>query len=178
MGDLISMRNQNLAEVANMKEHYPDTQDKLARIALALRDTNDVLEANAGMRTIQHEELKQMLGHLGEMLQSMASMVQVTNERMTEIEKTLRTLEKVTPYQAKTINRLVRDRAAEVCREYRMPGQEKKVAGAIRRTVRELTGVKSAQEIARCDYQTVLETVGNWDRYDVIKKIRKAARGT
>ncbi len=136
MGDLISMRNQNFAEVANVKEHYPDTQDKLARIALCLRDVGEALEGNAGMRTIQHEELKQMLGSLGEMLQSMASMVQVTNERMTEIEKTLRTLEKVTPYQAKTINRLMRERAAEVCLEYRMPGQEKKVAGAIRRTVR------------------------------------------
>ena len=113
-----------------------------------------------------------------EQLAAMALMLRETNERLAAMEQALRTLEKVTPYQAKTINRLMRERAAEVCREYRMPGQEKKVAGAIRRTVRELTGVKSAQEIARCDYQTVLDTVGTWDRYDVIQKIRKAARGT
>ena len=124
------------------------------------------------------EELIQINREMGERMAAMALMLRETNERLAAMEQALRTLEKVTPYQAKTINRLVRDRAAEVCREYRMPGQEKKVAGAIRRTVRELTGVKTAQEIARCDYQTVLETVGTWDRYDVIQTIRKAARGT
>ena len=123
------------------------------------------------------EELIQINREMGERMAAMALMLRETNERLAAMEQALRTLEKVTPYQAKTINRLVWDRAAEVCREYRMPGQEKKVAGAIRRTVRELTGVKTAQEIARCDYQTVLETVGTWDRYDVIQGIRKAARG-
>lgn len=123
------------------------------------------------------EELLQLNREMGERMVAMALMLRETNERLAAMEQALRTLEKVTPYQAKTINRLMRERAAEVCREYRMPGQEKKVAGAIRRTVRELTGVKTAQEIARCDYQTVLEAVGTWDRYDVIQGIRKAARG-
>lgn len=123
------------------------------------------------------EELLQLNREMGERMVAMALMLRETNERLAAMEQALRTLEKVTPYQAKGINRLMRERAAEVCREYRMPGQEKKVAGAIRRTVRELTGVKTAQEIARCDYQTVLEAVGTWDRYDVIQGIRKAARG-
>ena len=108
-------------------------------------------------------------------MRAMGEMMRVMNERMTAMEQTIRTLEKVTPGQAAEINKRIRGRAAEICREYSM-AQGKTVAGAIRKDVREMTGVKTAREIARCDYPAVKEFVESWEDYDVIMKIRAKER--
>ena len=135
-------------------------------------------------------------------MRAMGEMMRVMNERMTAMEQTIRTLEKVTPGQAAEINKRIRSRAAEICREYQMgeergmivasgggekweavpliwqpdPEQVKELAGAIRRDVREMTGVKTAREIARCDYPAVKEFIDGWDDYDVIRRIREKER--
>ena len=137
-------------------------------------------------------------------MRAMGEMMRVMNERMTAMEQTIRTLEKVTPGQAAKINKKIRSRAAEICREYGMekvgklkidhradgrmgeieeqeirrpdPEQVKELTGAIRKDVREMTGVKTAREIARCDYPAVKEFVESWDDYDVIMKIRAKER--
>ena len=135
-------------------------------------------------------------------MRAMGEMMRVMNERMTAMEQTIRTLEKVTPGQAAEINKKIRSRAAEICREYQMgeergmivasgggekweavpliwqpdPEQLKELAGAIRRDVREMTGVKTAREIARCDYPAVKEFIDGWDDYDVIRRIREKER--
>ena len=134
----------------------------------------------------------------------MGEMMRVMNERMTAMEQTIRTLEKVTPGQAAEINKKIRSRAAEICREYGMekvgklkidhradgrmgeieeqehrrpdPERLKELTGAIRKDVREMTGVKTAREIARCDYPAVKEFIESWDDYDVIMKIRTKER--
>ena len=56
------------------------------------------------------------------------------------------------------------------------PEQVKELTGAIRKDVREMTGVKTAREIARCDYPAVKEFIESWDDYDVIMKIRTKER--
>jgi hypothetical protein len=108
-------------------------------------------------------------------MRAMGEMMRVMNERMTAMEQTIRTLEKVTPGQAAEINKRIRSRAAEICREYSM-AQGKTVAGAIRKDVREMTGVKTAREIARCDYPAVKEFIDGWDDWDVIQRIRRSGK--
>lgn len=107
----------------------------------------------------------------------LADMLRETNARMGEMEKVIRTLEKVTPRQAAEINTRIRERAAEVCREYRAGGQEKAAAAAIRKDVRNMTGVRTAREIARCDFGTVTEAIREWDDYQAMKKIRQKGGG-
>lgn len=133
-------------------------------------------------------------------MRAMGEMMRVMNERMTAMEQTIRTLEKVTPGQAAEVNRKIRERAGEICREYHMgeelgmfvasggkweavpqiwqpdPEQLKEIAGAIRKDVREMTGVKTAREIARCDYPAVKEFIESWEDYDVIRGIREKER--
>lgn len=135
-------------------------------------------------------------------MRAMGEMMRVMNERMTAMEQTIRTLEKVTPGQAAEINKRIRSRAAEICREYQMggvrgmyvasgggekweagpqiwqpdPEQLKELTGAIRKDVREMTGFKTAREIARCDYPAVKEFVESWEDYDVIRGIREKER--
>lgn len=112
-----------------------------------------------------------------QLMQRMAEMVQATNERMTELEKQVRMLEKVTPGQASDLNAAIRERAAAACEEYRMTGLEKPVAAAIRKTVRLATGARSVREIARCDYKPIRELVGSWDEYRTMKAIKAKGAG-
>lgn len=107
-----------------------------------------------------------------QLMQGMADMVRATNERMAELEQQVRMLEKVTPSQANDLNAAIRVRAAAVCQDYRMSGQEKAVAGAIRKTMRLATGARSVREIARCDYKPIRELVDTWDEYRTIKAIK------
>lgn len=107
-----------------------------------------------------------------QLMQGMADMVRATNERMAELEQQVRMLEKVTPSQANDLNAAIRVRAAAVCQDYRMSGQEKAVAVAIRKTMRLATGARSVREIARCDYKPIRELVDTWDEYRTIKAIK------
>lgn len=116
-------------------------------------------------------------------MQTMADMIRVTNERMAAMEQTIRTLEKVTPAQAAEINAAMRARAREVCAAYRMvsasgpdPDAVKAVTAAIRKEVRLMTGAKTSREISRCDYRIVMDTVRDWDDYEVIGAIRERRR--
>lgn len=132
-------------------------------------------------------------------MRAMAEMLRVTNERMAAMEKTIRTLEKITPQQAVNVGKCVRDRAAELCREYRMgvtvtpvePGKgsrtdaarfepneakKKELSAEIRKALREMTGARSMREISRIDYETVIAFVMDWEDYDAIQRIRKAGR--
>lgn len=117
-------------------------------------------------------EMETFMAQAMQLMQGMAEMVRATNERMTELEQQVRMLEKVTPSQASDLNATIRERAAAACREYRMVGLEKPVAGAIRKAVRLATGARSVREIARCDYRPIKDMVATWDEYKTMKAIK------
>ena len=171
------------AVCAYMEERTEEAEKSIAEVALIQETGKNVAELLAGMR-------------------AMGEMMRVMGERMTAMEATIRTLEKVTPGQAAEINKRIRERAAEICREYSMgsvrgiyvaygggesweagpqiwqpdPEQLKELTAAIRKDMREMTGVRTAREIARCDYQTVKEFISDWDDYDAIRAIRGKER--
>ena len=184
-------REEIYAEVRKRYEEYVDRLMEQKKSLPAVREeTGVILETGKNVAEL-------LAG-----MRAMGEMMRVMNERMTAMEQTIRTLEKVTPGQAAEINKKIRSRAAEICREYQMgeergmivasgggekweavpliwqpdPEQVKELAGAIRRDVREMTGVKTAREIARCDYPAVKEFVESWEDYDVIRGIREKER--
>ncbi len=129
-------------------------------------------------KALATSEMKAFMNQAMVLMQGMADMVRATNERMAALETQVRMLEKVTPAQAADLNRAIRERAADICEEYRMKGQDKPVAAAIRKSVRLSTGAHSTREIARCEYTAVREMVETWDDYKAIKGIKtKGARG-
>ena len=123
-------------------------------------------------------ELAETMDEARQLLAGMADMIRTTNERMAALEQAVRTLEKVTPAQASAVNRAVRERAKAVCAEYLAEGSEREAAAAIRRSVRESTGARSAREIPRVDYPAVMDQVRTWDEYRVMKAIRKKGART
>ncbi|MBR2664828.1 MAG: hypothetical protein IKE25_14035 [Clostridia bacterium] len=133
-----------------------------------IKMTRDIGAAGPSMEAV--------MGQIADLLQSMAEMVRATNERMTALERQVRLMEKVTPAQTGDLNQAIRDRASAVCQEYRMPGAEKPVTAAIRKSVRLTTGAQCAREIARCDYKPVRAMIDSWDEFTTIRRIREARK--
>ena len=135
---------------------------------------NEIMEQEpGGTLRLSVEHYKAMT----QMLQGMADMLRMTNERMAELEKQVRTLEKVTPAQAADINRAIRELGVAICQAYRMSDMEMTIRAAIRKTVYLTTGARSTREIARCDYRPVRELIETWDEYSVIKRLRLKKAG-
>ena len=118
------------------------------------------------------------LKHMAEMMANMAAMLKATTESMEQLRRQVRLLEKVTPAQATSINRAIRERATEICTIYMVRGDqgEKLAAAAIRKAVKLQFGAGSVKEVPRCDYEIALEQVRTWDDYKAMKAIREKAR--
>lgn len=147
---------------------------KKSNITMMPMEPAEMILPEGGQLPAALEQIREMAG----MIRSLADMLRITNERMAAMEKTIRTLEKVTPQQAHNINKAIRERAAELCGDYRMEGSEKPVCAAMRKEIREATGTKSMAGIARCDYESVINMVMDWDSYETMKQIRKKSRRT
>ena len=155
-----------------------------------LDEARNIEKEGSGVLIAREDETAQQVvaevGRASELLVALAEMIRTTNERITgmearlaEMQKAVRTLEKVTPQQAGSINRAIRERAGELCEEYRMGADGEKLnalAAEIRKDVRKLAGVKATREVARCDYETVTDYVRDWEDYDRIQRIRKGER--
>ena len=137
----------------------------------------DIITNPAG--ELQTAEATALMTQTVQLMQSMAEMIRVTNERMANLEKQVAMLEKVTPAQAKELNRAIGERARVLCEGYRMSdsGAVPAVAAAIRKEVRTDTGARSMRDVARCDYHAVLDGISAWENYKTIKAIKaKEAR--
>lgn len=129
--------------------------------------------AQAPART---DETAQLFAQLAQTMQSMATMIRATNERMAALEQSVRLLNKVTPAQAGAINAAIRERAAELCAEYRAAGCETAVGNAIRKELKLTMGVQSVRDVARCEYAVAVETARLWDDYRVMKAVKARGR--
>lgn len=129
--------------------------------------------AQAPART---DEVTQLFAQVAQTMQSMATMIRATNERMAALEQSVRLLNKVTPAQAGAINAAIRERAAELCVEYRAAGCETAVGNAIRKELKLTMGVQSVRDVARCEYAVAVETVRLWDDYRIMKAVKARGR--
>jgi len=109
-----------------------------------------------------------------EALQTMAGLLRTTNETMSQLQRQVRLLEKVTPAQATAINRAIRERATELCAIYMLRGEgcEKPVAAAIRKAIKLRFGANTAKELPRCEYEVAMAQVNGWDDYKTMKEIK------
>ena len=113
---------------------------------------------------------------MAETMQRMSETMQDVLDRMAELEAAVRTLEKVTPAQANQINAAMRERAREICEDWRIDGGRKIVTGWIRRAVTDRTGAKTAREIPRCDYGSVMGMIAGWEDVELIRDVRARMR--
>lgn len=144
-----------------------------APILTVLGPVTEIGGPDAGGTELIGPEAVRLIGAMAEQITRMAQAMEETRERMAELEAAVRTLEKVTPAQANRINQAIRERAAEICQDWRMDGAEKLVGTWIRKTVREKTGVNTAREIARCDFDSVCGMIAGWEDVALIRGARR-----
>ena len=160
-----------------MADYYSRTITVVpAEPAVEGREESRALAEIADRGLAEMAGMAEMVRKSAEQMAAMAEMLRITNERMAAMEAALKTIEKVTPGQVQKINLAIREKAAEICEEYRIGDDPKKrtqIISSIRKTVRELTGCQANREIPRCDYETVVNYILEWDDYERIQKIRK-----
>ena len=118
----------------------------------------------------------EQIAELLSVMQGMAQMIRATHDRMAALEAQVRQLTKVTPAQATSINKAVRQRAEALCREYGATGCERQVADRIRRAIKLGSGASNVREIPACEYKVTMNQVSMWDDYKVIRDIKTKAR--
>lgn len=136
---------------------------------------NEMMIREDGTVMTAEEVTASQLQRMGDMLATMAAMLKATTESMEQLRRQVRLLEKVTPAQAAAINRAIRERAVEICSIYLVRDDRgpKLAAAAIRKAMRLQFGIRTANEIPRCDYQVAMDMVQSWDEYKIMMEIRK-----
>ena len=141
-------------------------------------ESRELMQIAPGTTSTLPAEVQATLAQMGDIMRGMANMLRATNERMASLEREVKLLTKVTPAQASAINEAIRQRAAELCENYRAQGCEKAAANAIRRAVRLTTGTNSVRDLPRCEYSVAMEQVSMWDDRKVMKALRAKVNGT
>ena len=141
-------------------------------------ESRELMQIAPGTPSTLPAEVQATLAQMGDIMRGMANMLRATNERMASLEREVKLLTKVTPAQASAITEAIRQRAAELCENYRAQGCEKAAANAIRRAVRLTTGTNSVRDLPRCEYSVAMEQVSMWDDRKVMKALRAKVNGT
>lgn len=143
---------------------------------MSMEEETRIAVPEAAQAPARTDETAQLFAQLAQTMQSMATMIRATNERMAALEQSVRLLNKVTPAQAGAINAAIRERAAELCAEYRAAGCETAVGNAIRKELKLTMGVQSVRDVARCEYAVAVETARLWDDYRIMKAVKARGR--
>lgn len=69
-------------------------------------------------------------------------------------------------------------RAAQLVRSEDLPGCERRIAGAIRKTLRETTGARAIGDLQASQFDRAMEMVANWRMSGALRKIRREAENT
>ena len=147
------------------------TNGKDVAVTVRRHDGDPAPESVTKISVSMISETARGVREMAAMSRSQGEMIRIMSERMTAMERTIRTLEKVTPGQVTRINKLIRQRAGDVCEEYLIPGEEKAVAAMIRTALKTATGAQAMREISRCDMEAVEDLIVGWDDYERIMRL-------
>lgn len=112
--------------------------------------------------------------------QGMAQMREMMLAMMQEIGQLNRALAlmRVSRTQETALREAVRDRARALCRAEGLPtAAERKIAGAIRTTVREVTGARALGDVQARQYDQIMELIAGWRMAGALRRIRKECEG-
>lgn len=125
---------------------------------------------------MQHQT--RMMGQMQQFMQSAAVSMQATNERVARLEKNFDLMAILTTPQMTQLKQAIRARAANVAEEWGLPAAfAQNIAAAIRKEIKATGGVRSLQELPRCEYQVYMEQVKMWDDFHTINQLKEKARG-
>ena len=143
---------------------------------IVMTESTEMIASTIQQLSSIQEAYKQQQAAFIELQIQNITIMQEMYRKIEQLERTVATLEKVNASQVKAIQEAIKIKANAVILENRILGCEKEVAALIRKSVRNLTGVRGVKSIACIDYPTVMQTIETWDDYAAVKRIRDRIR--
>lgn len=105
--------------------------------------------------------------------QQMMSVLLAQQAQIERLNAALLTV-RVSRSQEAAIREAIRARSAAICDQYALPrGAARRVAGAIRVTLREATGARAVGDLAQAQFERAMEIVCSWEMAGAIRRIRR-----
>lgn len=120
---------------------------------------------------------REMLTQLQALREDMARMTSAILAQQSELAKlnAALSLVRVSRTQELAIGEAIRARAKEIARMEMLPdGAERRIASAIRATIRETTGARAIGDIQASRYEKVMALIGTWRMAGALRRIRKS----
>ena len=129
-------------------------------------------QAPQGMQLLDPEMKKEIAGLRGD-VQRVLSVLISQQAQIEKLNQALATV-RISRTQEMALKEAVKSRARQVAALENMgKGAERRIAGAIRVTIRETTGARAIGDLAAGQYDRTLLMVGNWYMAGALRRIRR-----
>lgn len=115
-------------------------------------------------------QMQQLMG----MQQQIMSALLAQQQEISKLTAALATV-RISRTQEIAMKEAITARSAQLAREETMPGCERRIAGAIRRTLRETTGARAIGDLQSSQFDRAMEMVGSWRMSGALRRIRREA---
>lgn len=120
------------------------------------------------------EKLGAQMQLLMGMQQQIMSALLAQQQEISKLTAALATV-RISRTQEIAMKEAISARAAQLAREEEMPGCERRIAGAIRRTLRETTGARAIGDLQSSQFDRAMDMVSAWRMSGALRRIRREA---
>ena len=118
------------------------------------------------------EKLDRQMQQLMGMQQQIMSALLAQQQEISKLTAALATV-RISRTQELAMREAITARAAWLSRTEDMPSSERRIAGAIRKTLRETTGVRAIGDLQAAQFDRAMEMVAGWTMTGALRKIRR-----
>ena len=118
------------------------------------------------------EKLDRQMQQLMGMQQQIMSALLAQQQEISKLTAALATV-RISRTQELAMKEAITARAAWLARTEDMPSSERRIAGAIRKTLRETTGARAIGDLQAAQFDRAMEMVAEWKMTGALRKIRR-----
>lgn len=118
------------------------------------------------------EKLDRQMQQLMGMQQQIMSALLAQQQEISKLTAALATV-RISRTQELAMREAITARSAWLARTEDMPGCERRIAGAIRKTLRETTGARAIGDLQAAQFDRAMEMVAGWKMTGALRKIRR-----
>lgn len=118
------------------------------------------------------EKLDRQMQQLMGMQQQIMSALLDQQQEISKLTAALATV-RISRTQELAMKEAITARAAWLARTEDMPSSERRIAGAIRKTLRETTGARAIGDLQAAQFDRAMEMVAGWKMTGALRKIRR-----
>ena len=120
------------------------------------------------------EKLAVRMEQMLHLQQSIMSALLAQQQEISKLTQALSTV-RISRTQEIAMKEAVNARAAMLARTERLEGSERKIAGAIRTTIRETTGARAIGDLQSSQFDRAMDMVNTWHMSGALRRIRREA---